>query len=391
MDPRTNPYAPGAGLRPPELAGRDELVERGAIALDRVRNGLPARGMMLYGLRGVGKTVLLNKIRTDAEARGIVTASLEAPEGRSLPEIIVPILRGALLKISSAAAVKSRLFGILAAFGKAMKLKFNDIEVAIDAGPIFGVADSGDLERDLGDLFVEIGAAAGREKGAFALFVDEMQYIKKDELGALIAAIHRIAQDGVPVTLFGAGLPQLLGLAGRAKSYSERLFEFVEVDRLNEAAARAALVDPARRLGVDYAEEATMRVLRETRGYPYFVQEWGKHCWEAATATPIGADVAEDATERSLHALDASFFRVRLNRTTPLERRYLRAMAELGPGPTYRSGDVADLLRKESSQVAPVRASLIQKGMVYSPAHGDVAFTVPLFDGFMRRSMSLDD
>jgi hypothetical protein len=389
MDPRANPYAPGAGAKPPELAGRDAIIEAAAIAIDRIRGGLSARGMMFYGLRGVGKTVLLNRIRLDAESRGIVTAQLETPENRSLPAILAPALRSALLGLSRVQAVRDRFLGLLAAFSKALKVKYADVELSVDVAPVTGVADSGDLERDIGDLLIEIGRAARDAGTAFAIFVDELQYVAEDQFGSLIAAVHRIVQEDLPVVLFGAGLPQLLGRAGRAKSYSERLFEFVEIDKLGQDAAREALTAPAQAKNVSYADGAIDDVYRETLGYPYFIQEWGKRCWDLAEVSPIGPEVARQATPLAVAALDASFFRVRYDRCTPLEKQYLRAMAELGPGPSYRSGEVADLLKRAISQVAPVRQSLIAKGMVYSPAHGDVAFTVPQFDGFMRRTMKL--
>jgi AAA ATPase domain len=387
MDPRLNPYAPGAGARPPELAGRDPLLERAAVALDRIRSGRSARGLMLYGLRGVGKTVLLNEMRLQAEAAGIVTVAAEAPEQRSLPALLAPALRNALLRLSRLEAVRSRALGMLAAFAKALKVKYADVELNVDAAPIFGIADSGDLERDLTELLQEIGRAAKSEGTAFALFVDELQYVEEAQLGALIAAIHQVSQSQAPVALIGAGLPQLLGLAGRAKSYSERLFEFVEIDRLPATDARMALCVPAEKEGVRFEDGAVAEVLAQTQGYPYFLQEWGKHCWEAAQASPITLADAQVATERAIADLDASFFRVRFDRLTLQQKTYLRAMAELGPGP-YRSGDVAERLGRSVTAVAPTRAALIAKGMAYSPAHGDIAFTVPLFDGFMRRSMS---
>ena len=390
MDPRLNPYAPGAGVRPPELAGRDETIEAAAIALDRIKNGRSARGMMFYGLRGVGKTVLLNRIRLEAESRGIVTAPLEAPERRSLPAILAPALRSALLRLNKVEAVRERVLGIFAAFSKALKVKYSDIEMSVDAAPLLGIADSGDLERDLGDLLSEIGRAAQSNGTAFALFIDELQYVEEDQFGSLIAAIHRIVQEDLPVTVFGAGLPQLLGRAGRAKSYAERLFEFVLIDRLDGTAAREALTRPAESMGVSFAPEAVDDVVRQTRGYPYFLQEWGKKCWDLAQSSPIGLVIAQAATPLAVDDLDASFFRVRFERCTPLEKQYLRAMAEQGPGPNYRSGEIAGALRRGISQVAPVRQSLIVKGMVYSPAHGDVAFTVPQFDGYMRRTMAFD-
>ena len=389
MDPRRNPYSPGAGARPPELAGRDDIIERASIALDRIRAGRSARSIIFYGLRGVGKTVLLNTIRLDAEARGIATVPIEAPEGRSLPGILAPAVRAALLKLSRGEALKDKLkrsMQALAGFAKALKVKYGDVEVGIEFPPEPGLADSGDLEFDLADLFGAVGAAASERKTAVVLFLDELQYVEEKQLAALISALHRMSQDNAPVTMVAAGLPQLLGQMGEAKSYAERLFEFVEIGRLDPEAARAAILLPAKAAGAAYTDDAIAAVLRDTERYPYFLQEWGKHCWDAADEAPIDEKDATAATKLALAELDESFFRVRFDRVTPTERRYLRAMAELGPGP-HRSGDIAEILGRSVTTVAPTRTALIRKGMIYSGAHGDTAFTVPLFDGFMKRVM----
>ena len=389
MDPRLNPYAPGAGTPPPELAGRDELIERAAIALDRIRAGRSARSFILYGLRGVGKTVLLNRIRLDAEARGIASVKIEAPEERSLPALLAPALRSTLLKLSRGEAAKAgavKAMRTLASFAKALKVKYQDLEFGLDIEPEKGVADSGNLDNDLTDLLNSIGIAAAERDTAAVLFIDELQYVPEDQLASLITALHSANQDQLPVTMVGAGLPQLVGQTGRAKSYAERLFEFAPIDRLDDDAASAALTVPAGKEGVLYEPDAVSEILAQTRGYPYFLQEWGKHSWNVANHTPIDGDDARHATIDALNELDASFFRVRFDRLTPSEKRYMRAMAELGPGP-HRSGDIAEALGRKVTAVAPVRNSLIAKGMVYSPAHGDTAFTVPLFDGFMKRIM----
>ncbi|TJY59427.1 ATP-binding protein [Sinimarinibacterium sp. CAU 1509] len=389
MDPRINPYAPGAGAPPPELAGRDQVIEAASIALDRMRNGLVARSLMLVGLRGVGKTVLLNRLHNDAEASGFATVVLEAPEQRSLPALLVPSMRAVLLKLDRMAAggdLAKRALRALGGFVQAMKLKYGDIEFGLDLGLEPGVADTGDLDADLISLFQVVGEAARERKTVLVLFVDELQYVPEPQLAALITALHRCAQLQLPVTMIGAGLPQLLGQMGRAKSYAERLFEFTPIGKLPDAAARQALAAPAQRAGVLYEEAALHEILRQTEGYPYFLQEWGKHSWTCAQQSPITLADVHAATDQALAELDASFFRVRLDRLTPSEKRYLRAMAELGPGP-HRSGDIAHTLGREVATVAPTRAKLIDKGMVFSPAHGDTGFTVPLFDAYMRRVM----
>lgn len=295
MDPRLNLYAPGAGTPPPELAGRDDILERAAIALDRIRSGRAARSVILYGLRGVGKTVLLNKIRQSAEARGFSTAPIEAPEERSLPALLIPALRSALIRLNRGEALKSAMakaMGAIASAAKALKLKYQDIELGIDLGSERGVADSGDLETDLADLFMAVGAAAQERSTAFVLAIDELQYIPEDQFAALIAAIHRVSQNSLPITLIAAGLPQLLGNAGRAKSYAERLFEFISVDRLDVGAATVAVRNPALKAGIEFNPEALNEILRQTQGYPYFLQELGKHCWDLAQSSPIDEAVA---------------------------------------------------------------------------------------------------
>lgn len=389
MDPRINPYAPGAGSPPPELAGRDELLDGAAIALDRIRNGLPSKSTLLVGLRGVGKTVLLNRIRLDADARGFATLFVEAPEKRSLPALLAGPLRQLLLKLDRLAtggALVKRALRTLGGFVGAMKVKYGDLEFGVDLGVEPGVADSGDLEYDLVGLLASVAEAA-RERGtAVALFIDELQYVAEDQLAALITALHRCAQQSLPLTLVGAGLPHLIGQTGRAKSYAERLFDFPEIGPLSPEAARQALTAPAARHGVAYEPDALAEILAQTQAYPYFLQEWGKHSWNCAGASPIRRADVDAATELAKAELDLGFFRVRFDRLTPTEKRYLRAMAELGPGP-HRSGDIAQQLALRVQSVAPTRASLIGKGMIYSPAHGDNAFTVPLFDVYMRRTM----
>ena len=393
MDPITNPFAPGAGTPPPELAGRDDLRETVRVALERVRRGLPTKSVLMVGLRGVGKTVLLDQMRNDAEGRGIHTLRIEAPENRSLPAMLAPELRVALLRLSrneQAKDLAQRALRALAGFAGSLKVKYADIEVGLDFEPEPGLADNGDLEHDLQSLLESAGAAARQAGSALAIFVDELQYVEEDELAALITALHRTAQRRLPVILIGAGLPQLRGRTGRAKSYAERLFDFPEIGPLAPDAAKLAIAKPALELGVEVTPQALDRIVSETRGYPYFVQEWGKHSWDAADASPITQEDVENASVSAIAALDESFFRVRFDRLTPVEKRYLRAMAELGPGP-HRSGDIAAALGREVTSLGPTRSQLIVKGMIWSPNHGDTSFTVPLFDEFMRRIIPGDD
>lgn len=387
MDPRLNPYSPGAGNPPPEFSGRDQMVEQADIALDRIKAGRPARGFILYGLRGVGKTVLLNKIALEAEAKNLFVVRIESPEDRSLPAILIPTIRSTLLKISKGEALKNKLAKAMRAIGgfaNALKIKYSDIEVGLNFEKEAGVADSGDLELDLVDLLTTVGEAAAENGTAIVIAIDELQYVPEEQLAALITALHRVSQKQLPVTMVAAGLPQLLGQMGRAKSYAERLFEFIPVDKLDDTSAKNALCKPAIQENAAYNDDAIQEILRQTQGYPYFLQEWGKHSWNIAEKSPITKQDAVLATDSALAELDLSFFRVRFDRLTPAEKRYVRAMAELGAGP-HRSGDIAAILKKEVSTIAPTRSSLIKKGMVFSPNHGDTAFTVPLFEGFMKR------
>ncbi len=343
----------------------------------------------MVGLRGVGKTVLLDQLRKDAEAEGMHTMRIEAPEHRSLPAILAPQLREALLRLSrnerSRDLARRALRG-LAGFVGALKVKYNDIEVGLDLEPEPGLADNGNLEHDLQALMEVAGEAASRVDSVLALFIDEMQYVAEAELAALITALHRTAQRQLPVVLVGAGLPQLPGQFGEAKSYAERLFEFVTISPLSPEDSKVALSAPAQREGVEFAVDALDHIVERTQGYPYFLQEWGMRCWDVAVESPITLADVEAASELVVATLDDSFFRVRFDRLTPSEKRYLRAMAELGTGP-HRSGDIARVLERGVQSVAPTRAKLIGKGMIWSPSHGDTAFTVPLFDEFMRRIM----
>ena len=393
MDPVSNPYSPGAGTPPPELAGRDELRETVRVCVERLRRGSPTKSVLMVGLRGVGKTVLLDQMRSDAEASGIHTIRIEAPEGRSLPGLLAPQLRSALLRLSRIEAAKvtaQRALRGLAGFAKALKLHYKDIEIAFDFEPEPGLADNGDLELDLTVLLEEVGRAAKNAGTALVAFIDELQYVEEPELAALISALHRCAQQKLPVCVVGAGLPQLRGRAGNAKSYAERLFDYPEIGALPGPAARQALVKPAEDQHVEYVPAAVDRIVAHTRGYPYFLQEWGKHAWQVAAQSPITeADVSVAAAE-AIAALDVSFFLVRFDRLTPLQKKYLRAMAELGPGP-HRSGDIAQELGRKVTALGPTRNELISKGMIWSPSHGDTAFTVPLFDEFMKRIMPGDE
>jgi hypothetical protein len=393
MDPVLNPYSPGAGTPPPELAGRDRLREQVRIALARLRAGRSAKSVLMVGLRGVGKTVLLDQLMRDADADGICTVRSETPENRSLPALLAPQIRLALLHLNRVDAAKDavlRGLRALAGFATGLKMKYHDLEVGFDAQPEPGLADNGDLEIDLTALLEQVGIAAKSAGTAVVLFIDELQYLPQDQFGALIAALHRSIQRQLPVTIVGAGLPQLRALAGDAKSYAERLFEFPTIGPLSPEEAERAIRKPAADAGVVYTDSAVAEILERTQGYPYFLQEWGNRAWDVASGSPIAQGDVERASAEAVATLDESFFRVRFDRLTPTEKRYLRAMAELGPG-AHRSGDIAAVLEKSVTALATLRQSLIVKGMIWSPSHGDTDFTVPLFDDFMKRIMPGDD
>lgn len=385
MDPLANPYRPGAGTAPPALIGRDPLIEAFGVTVRRAVNGRPGKSLMPIGLRGAGKTVLLNRFSEIAEQEGLEIAFIEAPETGNFRTLLAVRLRKVLLELDRKGAARSVLRALRVL--KTFSLNLPDgSSIAVDVDALAGQADSGVLSEDLTDLLIATGEAAAEKAAGFLLAIDEVQYLAPEELGGLITAVHRTTQLNLPVVLVGAGLPQLPALAGDAKSYAERLFDFPEIGSLSLPDASAAISIPAGELGVKFTEEGLDLTVREAHCYPYFLQEWGYHAWNHATETPITADDVRSVRPLILDQLDRNFFRVRFDRLTPKEKEYLRAMAELGPDP-HRSGDIASCLKVRVESVAPRRSGLITKGMIYSPAHGDTAFTVPLFAEFLRRAM----
>ncbi len=389
MDPIKNPFSPGAGAPPPELVGRDPLLEQARVLLGRIRQRRPEKSLLLTGLRGVGKTVLLNEIERMAKASGYQTILLEAHEEKPLGELIYPALRSLLYELDRVAGAGDKVkrgLAVLRSFIGSIKLTVGDIAMGLDIEPAKGTADSGDLEIDLPNLFVAIAEAAEERSAAVAILVDEIQYLSQKELGAVIMAMHRMQQKQLPLALLAAGLPVLPGMAGESKSYAERLFNFPDIGALSEEDAARALRDPARDAGVEFQDDALKEVFRLTHGYPYFLQEWGYQAWNSAKTSPITLQVVQDSTPEVIQRLDKNFFRVRFDRLTPGEKNFLRAMAYLGSG-NQRTGDIAAVLGVNVKGIGPVRSKLIKKGMIYSPAHGDMAFTVPLFDEFMIRAI----
>lgn len=386
MDAVRNPFAPGAGSRPPELAGRDAILRDAQIAIQRTLIGKHSRSQMLLGLRGVGKTVLLNKIEEMAETAGHLTSAIEAPEGKALSELLAPKISQVLRKLSTSQNAKAKAHQALRAlrsFASAFKLAYGDLSISVD--PEIGVADSGDIEADLSELFMRVGEAAKAAGKAWTLLIDEVQYLRSADLAALIVAIHKVNQRDLPVLFFGAGLPQVAALSGDAKSYAERLFHYPAVGALADADAEAAIRQPIESEGEAIEDSAIREVLAKTKGYPYFLQEWGYQCWNLAQGPCIQLEDALRAAGEATRRLDEGFFKVRFDRLTPKEREYVIAMAKLGAGP-YRSSDIADALRETHQSLGPRRAQIISKGMIYSPSYGDIAFTVPLFNEYLMRN-----
>ena len=389
MDPLLNPFVPGAGAQPPELTGRRDLLEQARIALGRTRLGRPSKSFIATGLRGTGKTVLLQRVRAIAEADAFQTCMIEAHEHARLNDLLVPHVRRLILHLDRLGALNEqvkRALRVLKSFMSALKISYADVELELDVSSEVGSADSGNLESDLTELLLALGRAAAAREVGVALIVDEVQFLSVRDLGALIMALHRTTQHTLPIVLIGAGLPQVLNLAGRSKSYAERMFEFPSVGPLCREDARLALTAPVEKQGVSWTDAAFAKVWEDTGGYPYFVQEWGYHAWNAATGPVITETDVVKASDVAVRQLDESFFRVRFGRLTPRERDYLRAMAELGPGP-HRSIAIADLLGGRVQALSSYRARLIDKGMIYSPEYGDTAFSVPLFDRFLKRTM----
>lgn len=389
MDPRKNPFNPGAGSQPPELTGRNAILDSADVAINRVRHGRSAQGQILVGLRGVGKTVLLNRIYSMAETQGAKAVLMEANEERTLASMLLPPLRQILFSLDAMADASEKVkrgLRVLRSFITGLTAKVGALEFEFGSDLELGTADSGDLDADLGELFVAVAEAAQDRGTAVVICIDELQYLSVKEFGALIMAIHKVTQRSLPMLLVGAGLPQILALAGKSKSYAERLFTYPSIGPLEREDALAALERPVNNEGVSFEMAALELILKQTEGYPYFIQEWGKEAWNSSKGPTITAEEITRVNESILQTLDKNFFRVRFDRLTPNERRYLRGLAALGQGP-QRSGNVADQLRVTTKSLGPIRDSLIKKGMIYSPTHGDAAFSVPLFGEFMMRVM----
>lgn len=388
MDKIRNPFSPGAGSQPPELVGRESILEDAQVLFARVQQGRAEKSLLLTGLRGVGKTVLLNRMMDLAEAAECRTIFIEAHEDKSLAVLLAPHLRALLHKLDRMEGAKLQIrrgLAVLKSFIRSVKLTVDEMPIGLDIEPEAGTADSGDLELDLPDL-LEVVAKAAKERGVeVVLLIDELQYFNEKELSALIMAMHRMQQRCLPLVLIGAGLPILPRLAGNSKSYAERLFQFPIIAALEPEDAAKAIELPIQEEGAAIEPDAVQAIVELTRGYPYFIQELGYMSWNVAMASPITLNDVEQARAQALKRLDENFFRVRFDRLANSEKAFLFAMARLGSGP-YRMTEIAKAMQVQPKSLSPRRAKLIHKGMIYSPKYGQLAFTVPLFDDFLRRS-----
>lgn len=383
MDPIGNPYTPNAGSRPPELAGRAGELEQFRVLIGRLKRGATEQSMIIRGLRGVGKTVLLNAFEDRAESEGFLTYYHELTPDSSLVAEIARDAQSALARLKLGARAVTAVREALEHLGTITLTGPEGLGLTVDLRK----ADEGTIAGDLSELFLALGAAAARKGSGVVFLLDEVQFAGELEYRSLISALHRAAQKNMPVTAAAAGLPQIPRLTGEARSYAERLFTFPVIASLSEEDARAAFVEPARHQHVDYEQDAVALALTWTRGYPFYIQQLGKHAWNLAKTSPITSQDIEAAIPVAQRALDTSIYEVRIQRATREERRYMRAMAELGEGP-YRSGEVAAKLERRTTEVSMTRQHLIDKGLAYATEdYGHVDFTVPRFDEFMRRHM----
>lgn len=387
MDPFLNPFAPGAGSRPPELAGRDAILEGAKIACGRALRGRAARSMMLLGLRGTGKTVLLSEIGRIAEADGLLVSKVEAPEETNLANLLFPEMRKVARSLSGSEAAKhyaGRALSGLRNFAAVFKIEVGGVGIGVEPALEPGLAESGDLQHDLPDIFGQIGRAAQSAGKGWLLLIDEVQYLSEADLAGLIVALHRMSQDGLPIVFVGAGLPQVARLAGDAKSYAERLFSYPPVGALDKEAASKAVTIPIKDEGAGISEDAVDRIFEITEGYPFFLQELSSFSWNNAEGPEIHENDIIASYNETVRSLDEGFFRVRLDRLTKAEVHFVNSMASLGDGP-YQFSDVAKAMSRDPKSLGPARASIISKGMIYSTDHGYLDFTVPLFADFVRR------
>lgn len=381
MDPIRNPYTPNAGSRPPELSGRDAELEQFRVLIGRLARGATDQSMIIRGLRGVGKTALLNVFEDQAEASGFLTYYHELTPGAGLVGELARDSQTAMSRLKLSARMVA---AIRSALGQLQSIKLTGPE-GIGLSVDLRRADEATLADDLSQLFVQLGRASREGRSGVVFLLDEVQFADAAQFRAVITALHRATQRNLPITVVAAGLPQIPKLMGEARSYAERLFTFPVIGNLATGHATAALVQPAKAIGVNYADDAVAAALTWTAGYPFYIQQLGKHAWNLAAESPIGLDVIDRAKPAAQTALDQTMYEVRLQRATQTERRYMRAMAELGAGP-YRSGDVARKVGKPTTALSPLRQSLVEKGLIYATEdYGHIDFTAPRFDEFLLR------
>lgn len=386
MDEISNPYTPGAGCPPPALVGRDCVLTDANTLLDRTLAGKSAQSMLLTGLRGVGKTVLLNRVKHMAlDKQHISIIHLEIDEGKTFAEQLVPELLKTLYSLNmlkgAGAAVRR---GLMALRNFISSIKVNIANVSIDLAPLRGVADSGDLSADLCDLLLTVAEAAQAQNRILLLLIDEMQLMSREELHALILTMHKAQQVTAAIALVGAGLPTLPMQAGKAKSYAERLFLYPNIDRLEKAEAQEAIAEPAQRSGATFSQEALDAIFDETQGYPYFLQTWAYILWNQARSPHINLQDVLRIKPRILNSLDNSFFRVRYDRLTPREKVFMHAMTKC-PARECTLAEVAKIMSSHSSAISRIREQLVKKGMLFSPRHGSIRYSVPLFREYLLR------
>lgn len=387
MDRIKNPFSPGAGWPPPALIGRDEVMENACVLLGRTLLQRHEKSMMLTGLRGVGKTVLLNKIERLAKEQGYKTILFEVQEGQSLAQVLATSLRNVLYELNLLAGAGEKVrrgLMILRNFIGAVKLSYGDF--GIDLEPLPGMADTGNMEIDLPELFLAVADAARERNTGVALLVDEVQLLDIKELSALIIAMHKLQQKQAPFVLIGAGLPTIPRLAGEAKSYAERLFSYPIIGQLSREESDLALSEPVKQEGAFFEPEALELIYEQTQGYPYFLQEWGYQVWNQSQGPALTKQDVLNASDKVLRRLDENFFRVRYDRLTEGEKRFMRSMAELDMS-ECRCSDLAAIMGMKTTALTPTRANLIRKGMIYSPRHGVIGYSVPLFGEFLCRIM----
>lgn len=381
-----NPYTPGAGVPPKYLAGREDVIKEAEETLEYIANGYFARSIIYYGLRGVGKTVLLNYIEDMASERNIKFEQIEIAERTSFKSIISLYILKIIKKLSSASTIKQYAQRALAVL-KSFTLTYGDLSISIDTDvkAEIGISDTGNFQNDLTELFLVLGMLAAKCQSGVVLFIDEIQYLKNDEFEALIAAIHRVNQKALPFSIFAAGLPKIAKIAGDVKSYSERLFKFVPIGSLTDEAGKLALLEPAKKWEVSYTDKAVEQILHYTECYPYFLQEYGKQVWRYLDDRKI-IDIAEveKAYKDFEQSLDESFFKVRYDRATPRELEFMLAMVKINKLPCSIK-DINKAMKQKSSTISPLRAQLIHKGFIYSVNRGELDFTVPQFDKYLKR------